>query len=130
MNDRMKFWDPVKKEMIKSLDGYYVKMNSVDDCEGENDEFEFVAWCFPKDIDPYELKKLQCIGRSDKNCRMIYEGDIVKVYFQMNPGDEVVETIVLIEDIRNLPRLGGSSRECEVIGTEFENPELLTKSQL
>lgn len=67
---------------------------------------------------------MQYTGLKDKNGKEIYEGDIVVVRFQMN-DEEPTYTKHIIDDIRNLPKMFGSSREPEVIGNIYENPELL-----
>ena len=78
------------------------------------------------------VKLMQFTGLKDKNCKEIYEGDIVKFKIIFTSGtDEVVFNEGRFE-LKNIS-IGGEKRSvdnianyCEVVGNIYENPELLT----
>ena len=72
---------------------------------------------------------MQYTGLKDKNDKEIYEGDIVRVVFQMSATDVPEIYNEVISDIRSIPSIKGSSRTSEVIGNIYENPELLEKGE-
>jgi hypothetical protein len=96
----------------------------VDDEDDEDDNI-FYPSSFHTVLEDEDLILMQYTGLKDKNGKEIYEGDVVRVCFQMFPDDESDYHNETIRDIRKIPHLTGSSRTCEVIGNIYENPELL-----
>ena len=75
----------------------------------------------------------QYTGLRDKNGKEIYEGDIVRFNDDDNFLFKVVWAskygswyVVPLGDYYNEAPLGKSEEACEVIGSIYENPELLT----
>jgi len=74
-----------------------------------------------------ENNLMQFTGLKDKNGKEIYEGDIVHYFFM---GKEWIEPILwqMINSMENSFsgfRIHGCWANCEIIGTIYENPELL-----
>ena len=81
----------------------------------------------------------QCTGLKDKNGKLIYEGDVV-TYDWLTPiskvwrtdGKHIVEWqdgFTVIGNIAGYDVKHGKSRNVEVIGNIYENPELLEDNQ-
>ncbi len=77
---------------------------------------------------------LQFTGLKDKNGKEIYEGDIINDFGNFEGADRIGFVIFLEEHgafmfdgFCGYPYFvrQGSSKECEIIGNKFENPELL-----
>ena len=66
----------------------------------------------------------QYTGLKDKNGKEIYEGDIVEC---IRDGDTFWGELVVIEDIRDLPRVlyGSNLVSKEVVGNIYENQDIL-----
>lgn len=73
-------------------------------------------------------KMTQYIGIKDRNNIEIYVGDIVNC----NRYENEENYLVIIEDIRNLPKelYGSNLNYREVIGNIYANPELLNDNKL
>lgn len=81
---------------------------------------------------PDDLDLLQYTGLKDKNGKEIYEGDIIKD--ERSEGQSDIDVIIWqegsfwLKKAQNLPSVGDFSEWVEVIGTIYENPELLNAS--
>lgn len=128
MNDRFKFrcWDKINEIWVKNfsideqgcVEGYYNPPQAMN----------------------RRLVLMQCTGLKDKNGKLIYEGDIVRLYFD---NDEIIAVIELDNDESRF-YLNTTDyfkdkyvtdyeivkqEEYEVIGNKFENPELLKECE-
>lgn len=141
-NKKFRVWDSVKCVMI------YPNEKGIFDTDF-NDPFviggngNLIYSHGEYDVDRVEL--MQYTGLKDKNAKNIYEGDIVK-YTHPHKGEKVCSVIYfegggfkLIVDPPSgfVVRIGNYSsmsdqllsRECEIIGNKYENPELLEESK-
>jgi len=78
----------------------------------------------------WDLTLLQYTGKEDKVGREIYEGDICRFYSILNSLWENVGKVSLYDGafwIRGIALHCFSPQQLEIIGNDFENPELLKK---
>lgn len=115
MQDRflMRVYDPITKSMIYDMPLIYTQL-------------KYIAQGFSCE----DLKLMQCTGLKDKNGKLIYEGDFLKLNEYKLPV-EVKRNNLGFELYRKPTRLVGYHNDkyipedCEVIGNIFNNPELL-----
>ncbi|MEI7578569.1 MAG: YopX family protein [bacterium] len=73
---------------------------------------------------------MQSTGLLDKNGKKIFEGDILKIYYQNNQKS-YLKKVKWLNDISNKGRWDALDNcaytSCEVVGNIFENPELLAE---
>ena len=120
MNDRFKFrvWD----EIFKTYRNFTYFVNASDGTLGEVDDKDIYSFR----NDTY-LKREQCTGLKDKNGKLVYEGDLLKLSIQ----GYVQDNLFVVEDLRSFFFL--LDREdpyyavswFEVVGNIHENSELL-----
>lgn len=126
MKDKFKFWNPITKYMHNS----YVDNNNV--------LSEFFSDFEKAEIKFQHPKLIKCAWVRDKNKRLAWGGDVVKIpddygKFGMMAG-EIREIYFLDGCFRFKPIQSNNGRghtiddcfdECEIIGNIYENPELL-----
>ena len=145
MNDRFSFraWDKEKGQMIGvlTLDFLFEDENGIRaegycDCNGGlTQDHE----SHKHNIFPENLVLMQCTGHRDKSDRLIFEGDVIKHYNEVNPkfGYNLC-VIEWDEELTGFRRTGVSEghhfghqyktfEKDEIIGNIYENPELLPK---
>jgi uncharacterized phage protein (TIGR01671 family) len=113
-------WDKKAGEMFEVHELYFVD-NSNTFGKGILDEHN--------DFHPMdEIKLLQSTGLLDKNGKKIFEGYILKIYYEGNQRSYLKE-VKWLNDAINKGRWDALDTcvytSCEVVGNIFENPELL-----
>ena len=109
---------------MKMRDRYLFKAKRVDNGE-------WVVWNaltgIPHDISIIQGTICQCTGLKDKNCKLIWENDIMKYQWDGKTKIDVVKYNPPMFTYSNAVRwnLGAD----EVIGNIFDNPELLESEE-
>ena len=77
------------------------------------------------EVDPYTI--CQCTGMTDKNCKLIWENDIVKddVIYSVVKWDDANAMYIIDDRDDGYQIYSGWWHEVDVIGNTFDNPELL-----
>jgi hypothetical protein len=134
MQDRFRFrvWNKRNKEMIYNAEIAYDGMNYNTSWQiGKNTNDGWVD-CFGYYLDyPEDYEVMQCTGLKDKNGKLIYEGDIVRIGNGSINGS-VIENKRKIEwgiNSWNVPSWvidkPDFSHYVEIIGNIYDNPERL-----
>jgi len=80
--------------------------------------------------DAERIELMQFTGLLDKNGKKIFEGDVLKIYFEGN-GRSYLKEVKWLNDAINKGRWDALDNcaftSCEVVGNIFENPELLAE---
>lgn len=126
MKRKIKFraWDKKTKSMIKEV--YEIGLGNRNNPE---------KWLVGDDRQTDNFELMQYTGLKDKNGKEIYEGDILRCYFDKNQiadwlylhfSDKVLEQ-GFFDEIVEIPEIYTKSfpENIEVLGNIYENPELL-----
>lgn len=139
---KFRAWDKEEKEMM-----YYNPLSFLDDSDGSpvgavqtHCESHYIDSHFSKSTDKKTIL-MQYTGLKDKNDKEIYEGDIVRVtnvFGAINFGDSETEEVKVVkwDDLGWAPFCEPGGIDCdhwcsseenkiEIIGTIYQNPELL-----
>lgn len=132
MQDRFKFrvWDTKLNEYVKLDD----RLIMFQDYRGKLYLSRTPGWTFDdlKRVEDNRYIVEQCIGLRDKNGKLIYEGDILKVSEFGKPVEVRFKAIgfVLRREPSNTPGYENDKyipEDSEVIGNIYENKELLNE---
>lgn len=126
MNREIKFraWDNENKYMVTSKQGVFTALRNSMNIVRQDDGYYNDGDLLKPNKEKYTL--MQFTGMFDKNGKEIYEGDIVK-----DLEEKIIGKIEYIENMSGYFLVYGKSEcissicEVEVIGNEYDNPELL-----
>ena len=111
------------KEYMIGLDGKFYRMDFYSGVSGYEDGN--LIWTELKDI-----VLMQYTGLVDKNDKEIFEGDILKIYYEGNQRS-YLKKVKWLNDRVNKGRWDALDNcvftSCEVVGNIYENPELITE---
>jgi uncharacterized phage protein (TIGR01671 family) len=117
-----KAWDKKKEKMV-NVHG----LNGLE--KDDSDPFKYIT-CSEGVIQWKDIILLQFTGLLDKNGKEIFEGDILKIYYEGNQRSYLKE-VKWLNDAINKGRWDALDNcaytSCEVVGNIFENPELLAE---
>lgn len=143
--DRYKFrvWHKKRKKMYKVLHlhvGTYENGGDWATAEGFN---IITQQNMHIQVEPKDCILMQCLGLKDKKNNLLYEGDIVRAYFERESGDIDYDlmTVVHVPEWCAFVLKGCKTgsyedfifteydpKEYEIVGNIYENPELLEKT--
>lgn len=127
MEDRFGFraWDKHEKDMI-DVSGWAIDSNGLK----INGYYNDLGYNF-EDLEESRFVLMQCTGLKDKNGKLIYEGDILRDFYNGHTGpvEWDADYAKFIVAHRKLVVWAFDEGYCteawEIIGTIYENPELL-----
>ena len=126
MNREIKFraWDNENKYMVTSKQGVFTALRNSMNIVRQDDGYYNDGDLLKPNKEKYTL--MQFTGMFDKNGKEIYEGDIVK-YENMTGKIMFLNGSFIMSNFEETEEweLGVINAEIEVIGNEYDNPELL-----
>lgn len=156
MQDRFKFrcWHKKRKKMYDVLHLHVGNFSNGGDWVTANGFNIITQQDMHIQIQPKDCIIMQCTGLKDKNCKLIYEGDIVKIKGEIFFIKYEIGSFLIIRNYQSLDCWYEMFTECwnddvyplsqlwidkyieenyidciEVIGNIYENPELLESEQ-